>query len=38
MIEDVFSMDWRNKEKKLLKEFTMDSDNGYVSRTIKASA
>jgi DNA-binding response OmpR family regulator len=38
MVEDVFRMDWGNKEKKLLKEFTMDSDNGYVSRTITASA
>jgi DNA-binding response OmpR family regulator len=34
MIDDVFRMDWRNGEKKTLKEFTIDSDRGYDSRGI----
>jgi DNA-binding response OmpR family regulator len=34
MIDDVFRMDWRNEEKKTLKEFTMNSDRGYDSRGI----
>ena len=34
MIDDVFRMDWRNGEKKTLKEFTMNSDRGYDSRGI----